>query len=46
VEALFDRHLSSSGRAQVLVWVLQRLCRAEVRVGQLQGGKAARRALA
>jgi transcriptional antiterminator RfaH len=46
VEAIFDRHLSSSGRAQVLVWVLQRLCRAEVRVGQLQRGKAARRALA
>ena len=36
VEAVFDRRLSASGRVQVLVQMLQRLCRVDLHVGQLR----------
>ncbi len=36
VEAIFDRHLSATGRVQVLVQMLQRLCRVDLHVGQLR----------
>jgi transcriptional antiterminator RfaH len=36
VEAVFDRNLSAPGRAQVLIWILRRLCRTEVQIGQLE----------
>jgi transcriptional antiterminator RfaH len=36
VEAVFEEQLSSTGRVQVLVQVLRRLCRADVHVGQLR----------
>lgn len=35
-EAIFDRHLSGAGRARVLIRMLERLCRAELNVGQLR----------
>ncbi len=41
VEAIFDRHLSASGRARVLIEILHRLCHANVHVGQLRRVKAA-----
>jgi transcriptional antiterminator RfaH len=36
VEAIFDRHLSATGRVQVLVQILERLCRAEIPVEHLR----------
>lgn len=36
MEAIFNKHLSATGRVQVLVQMLQRLCRVEVKVGQLR----------
>ena len=36
VEAIFDSQLSAAGRAMVLMQMLQRLCRAEVHIGQLR----------
>lgn len=35
-EAIFDRHLSATGRAHVLVQMLHRLCATDVYVGQLK----------
>ncbi len=35
VEAIFDRRLSGSGRARVLIRILERLCGAEVHFAQL-----------
>lgn len=46
VEAVFDRHLSATGRVRILVQILKRLCPAEVDVRQLKRvGKAAGAAL-
>ncbi|HEY3111780.1 MAG TPA: transcription termination/antitermination NusG family protein [Chloroflexota bacterium] len=36
VEAVFDRRLSAAGRVQVLIQVLERVCRAEVGLDQLR----------
>ena len=36
VEAVFDGHLSAAGRARVLIQILQRLCCADVPIGQLR----------
>ena len=36
LEAVFDRQLSATGRVQVLVQMLQRLCRVDLHVGQLR----------
>lgn len=36
VEAIFDRHLSASGRVRVLIQILERLCRAEVSIEHLR----------
>jgi len=36
VDAIFDGYLSAKGRVRVLVRLLQRLCRAEVHIGQLR----------
>ncbi len=42
VEAVFDRHLSATGRVRILVQILRRLCPAEVDIRQLKRvGKAA-----
>jgi transcriptional antiterminator RfaH len=36
VEAIFDRHLSATGRVRILVQILKRLCPAEAHVRQLR----------
>lgn len=36
MEAIFDRRLSASGRVLVLIQMLERLCRAELDIGQLR----------
>jgi transcription antitermination factor NusG len=36
IEAIFDRHLSASGRVRVLIEILDRLCRTEVHLDQIQ----------
>lgn len=36
LDAIFDRHLSATGRAQVLIQILERLCRTEISVEQLR----------
>jgi transcriptional antiterminator RfaH len=36
IEAIFDRELSAAGRVQVLVRLLERLCRAELQASQLR----------
>jgi hypothetical protein len=35
-EAIFDAHLSASGRVRVLIEILERQCRAEVSIAQLR----------
>ena len=41
VEAIFEQHLSASGRVRVLIQLLERLCRTDLHVGQLRRtGKA------
>jgi transcriptional antiterminator RfaH len=41
-EAVFDRYLSPTGRVQVLIEILNRVCRAEIDAGQLRNvGRAA-----
>ncbi len=37
IEAIFDRQLSASGRVRLFIRILQRLCQAEVYIGQLRG---------
>src|SRR5262245_2097253 len=36
VQAVFDRRLSAAGRVQILIQVLERVCRAEVGIDQLR----------
>ena len=47
LEAVFDCALSPTGRVRVLIQILQRVCRAELRASQLRrAGKVAGRAIA
>lgn len=41
VQAIFDCHLSPTGRVRVLIQMLERLCRTELHVGQLRRAREA-----